>query len=214
MAEVVAEQSSLGVSDVKVATRPVELVGKLVLHDKDGLRRLGKESGDNTLLGILKGKVVARTSLARGLGLGLSGGVGSLKLFLDLRVRLLDESEPSCQVGKGVLANETNGGLVSTQGLPDLGLKLAEAVPFEVRSQGQVLVQIPEMSLDGTEISAQFDWKLCEILVLHVEILGPIQEDEYECRLLYQVSQWIFFMVGEMEGLEGCSRFHDRRSYR
>jgi hypothetical protein len=34
-----------------------------------------------------------------------------------------------------------------------------------------VLVQIPEMSLDGTEISAQFGWELCEILVLHVKYL-------------------------------------------
>lgn len=126
------------------------------------IRRLGEESSNDALVSVLKGEVVVGAALV---SLGRSFGLGGL---LDLRVRLLDESEPSSQVGKSISSNGTNGDLVGPQSLPDLGLELSQSVALKIGSKSQVLVQIPHERLNGAEIAGQLAGNGLELVVLHL----------------------------------------------
>ena len=125
------------------------------------IRRLGQESSNDALVGVLEGEVVVGTALA---SLDSSIGLGGL---LDLGMRLLDEGKPSGQVRQSILADKANGDLVGPQSLPDLGLELSESVALEVRPQRQVLVQVPQEGLNGAEVAGQLAGDGFELLVLH-----------------------------------------------
>lgn len=82
-------------------------------------------------------------------------------------MRLLDEGEPSGQVGQSILADEANGDLIGPQSLPDLGLELSQSVALEVRPQRQVLVQVPQEGFNGAEVAGQLAGDGFKLLVLH-----------------------------------------------
>lgn len=89
--------------------------------------------------------------------------------LLDLWVRLLDESEPTGQVGKPIASNEANGNLVGPKRLPNLGLDVGDAVTLEVRSESQVLVEVPQLGLNGAEVAPKLRRQQLELLVLHID---------------------------------------------
>lgn len=82
-------------------------------------------------------------------------------------MRLLNKGEPSGQVREAILADEANGDLVGSESLPDLGLEVSKSVALEVGSQRQVLVQVPQERLNGTEVASQLGGDGVKLLVLH-----------------------------------------------
>ena len=116
--KVVVQEGGLHVSDVKVAR---------------GLRR---EASDDTLLGVGQANVEVGALVT----LGPRGKV-------DGRVcGLLDEGEPSCQVGDDLVAllDQADGDLVLADELPQLDVVLGLGVSGDVRAEGQVFVELIE----------------------------------------------------------------------
>ena len=120
--EVVAEKGGLGVSDVEVAPECVNKI-RVVYSLAQNLRRLGKESCNDALLGVLQSKGVACTSLAGSSNLGLGGGLLGLDLVLNLGVVLLDELKPPGKVDESAALDGRDGRTVAAESSPDLCIK-------------------------------------------------------------------------------------------
>jgi len=84
-------------------------------------------------------------------------------------VSILDELEPSSNVGISALSDKTNSDLVRAKSSPDLLVLLAQAVATEVSSQGKVLVELGGKrsqrlevgSADLISVEAHYDGLMC-----------------------------------------------------
>jgi hypothetical protein len=111
---------------------------------------LGRETGDDTILGVLEANVVVGTTNALLLA--------RVEFFLQLRVSILDELEPSGDVGVGALSDEANGDLVGAESSPDLLVGLAQGVTSKIGSESEVLVKISGQGTESLEVGCGEHW--------------------------------------------------------
>ena len=131
--------------------------------------RLRRESGDNTVLSVGETNVVVGTTRLLLLA--------SIELLAKLRMSILNELEPSSNVGISALSDKTNSDLVCAKSSPDLLVLLAQAVATEVGSQSKVLVELGGKrsqrlevgSADLISVEAHYDGLMC--------IFRPVGED-------------------------------------
>jgi hypothetical protein len=111
---------------------------------------LGRETGNDTVFGVLEANVVVGTTSA----LLLAG----VEFLLQLRVSILDKLEPSGDVGVGALSDEANGDLVGAESSPDLLVGLAQTVTSKVGSESEVLVKLSGQGTESLEVGCGEHW--------------------------------------------------------
>lgn len=137
-----------------------------------GLRR---ETGDDTVLGVLEANVVVGTANALLLA--------RVELLLQLRVSILDELEPSGDVGVGALSDEANGDLVGAESSPDLLVSLAQVVASKVGSESEVLVEISGQGTESLEVGCGEHWSRALSVEAHDGGVGGGEVCRVECSL-------------------------------
>lgn len=131
-----------------------------------GLRR---ESGYDTVLDVGETNVVVGTTGA----LLLS----SVELLVELRVSILNELEPSGDVGVGALSDKANGDLAGAESSPDLLVCLSQAVASEVGSESEVLVEVSDHGSRGLEVGCGEHWS--RALGVEAHDGGVVEEGRY-----------------------------------
>lgn len=188
LGEVVVQEGSLGVTDVKVTTC-IDVSGnsrgdteRYRVNGDRSLPGLRRESSNDTVLNVGQSNVVVGTSL-----LLLNLGLALFKLVLQLRVGVLEELEPTGDVGMAALAYETDGNLVGAQSSPDLLVDLANGVSAEVGSESEVLVELGDQGTDGLEVGRGEHWSSA----LSVEAHDGGRKGRFWWSEKYEMAEWL-----------------------
>ncbi|KAI6776468.1 hypothetical protein HG530_000413 [Fusarium avenaceum] len=122
------------------------------------------------------------TNVKTNVVVGTTGALllSSVELLVELRVSILNELEPSGDVGVGALSDKANGDLAGAESSPDLLVCLSQAVASEVGSESEVLVEVSDHGSRGLEVGCGEHWS--RALGVEAHDGGVVEEGRYRMR--------------------------------